>query len=80
MASTRILIPSATNELREVIGRFDNEPSLRGEDFADETLEAISSVGIISCSRVGSPKLCSCCKGVVPLTFNTFKMRLSIKH
>jgi hypothetical protein len=51
-SSSRQTRQSATNDLREVIASFDNEPCLRGADFADVILEAISNVRIISCSRV----------------------------
>jgi hypothetical protein len=40
-----------------VIARFDNEPHLRGEEFADAIMEALSGVRIISCSRVSLSEL-----------------------
>jgi hypothetical protein len=56
-SSSRQTMQSATNDLREVIARFDNEPGLRGEDFADAISEAISNVRIISCSRASLSEL-----------------------
>jgi hypothetical protein len=56
-SSSRQTRQSATNDLREVTARFDNEPGLQGEDFADAILEAISNVRIISCSRVSLSEL-----------------------
>jgi hypothetical protein len=56
-SSSRQTRQFATNDLREVTARFDNEPGLQGEDFADAILEAISNVRIISCSRVSLSEL-----------------------
>jgi hypothetical protein len=48
---------SSTEELRELVSRFDGDPDLGGEDFAQAIWDALWDIRLISCSRVSLAEL-----------------------